>query len=92
MSEPTKPGRYWARIINVGMQGSVLYGHYEHVDVIDGASIPHSCGERLLVATGLKRPKYRTLRCYDWKEPTAAELRQQAARFAMYANQVQEPQ
>ena len=61
---PTEPGRYSARQIIYDLLGRKIPAMTEIVEVVDGA--PNERGHKLLVKTGLKQPRYRSLNCYDW--------------------------
>ena len=66
---PTQAGRYWAREIIMGLGGTRLNTLWERVEVVAG--VPNERNHKLLVPTGLQRPKYRSLDCYEWGGPVA---------------------
>lgn len=62
---PTEPGTYRARLIVYGLGNSQLVTQEQEVEVV--ADVPNPRGHKLLVKTGLDRPKHRALDCYEWR-------------------------
>jgi hypothetical protein len=61
---PTEPGRYPAREIHLGLAGTKMLSAPHEVEVV--ADVPNPRGHKLLVATSLKQPRYKSLDCYEW--------------------------
>lgn len=81
MDHPTEPGTYWARDVAFDLMGNRILGMPCRVEIVEGVSNPRQ--HLLLVKTGLDRPRYRSLNCYEFGEPTAREL----VTLTMFANQ-----
>lgn len=62
--QPTKPGRYQAREIAIDMLGNKMFSLPYYVNVV--ADVPNIRNHHLLVETGVKQPRYKSLDCYEW--------------------------
>jgi hypothetical protein len=62
--QPNEPGKYSAREIVFGLGNTRMPSPIEIVEVV--ADVPNPRGHKLLVRTGLQRPRYRSLDCYEW--------------------------
>lgn len=71
MAEPDKAGRYWARSVSYDMLNQRILSATYMVDVV--ADVPNPRDHKLLVKTGHDHPKFRSLNCYEFGEPTARE-------------------
>jgi hypothetical protein len=62
---PDKPGKYIAREITLGMCNTRMLSTPYEVEVVEG--VPNERNHKLLVKTGLKQPKYKSLNCFEWQ-------------------------
>ena len=61
---PSEPGKYTAREITLGLGNTKMLSPPCQVKVVDG--VKNERNHRLLVETGLKYPKYKSLDCFEW--------------------------
>lgn len=71
MTYPAKPGTYWGREISLDFIGQKILGLPCQMEVV--ADVPNERGHKLLVKTGRKQPRYRSLNCFEFGEPTESE-------------------
>lgn len=61
---PSEPGLYWGQELIFGLGGWRLTTPTALYEVV--SDVPNPRKDKLLVKTGVKHPKYRSLDCYEW--------------------------